>query len=137
MYQPCESQCIYCSSKQGQVGTSRGKLADGPVCRCPLLALSATIGNPHDVASWLRSVKALQQEQDAVVENLPNDGFPVSYDVELIQHTERYADLRYHIWQSATETTQAEPVDAASNGLPIPDSVSGTGKSLHADSTDL
>ena len=71
-----------------------------------------------------------------MVENLPNDGFPVSYDVELIQHTERYADLRYHIWQPATETTQAEPVDAASNGLLSQDSVSGTGKSLHLDSTD-
>ena len=64
--------------------------------RCPFLALSATIGNPEQVTEWLQSVKGLQREQDS---QLSIAGPPDRYQVKLIQHAERYADLRYHTFK--------------------------------------
>ena len=76
------------------------KLTDGPLslCRCPFLALSATIGNPEQVTEWLQSVKALQQVQDT---KLDIAGPSQRYEVNLIQHAERYADLRYYSFKPA------------------------------------
>lgn len=70
------------------------------------MALSATIGNPREVTSWLQSVKSLQQQQDkqAGVERPA-----ASYNVNLIQYTERYADLRYHRYDQPDDLTLSEP----------------------------
>lgn len=62
-----------------------------------MIALSATIGNPQDIASWLRSAKDLQRQQDAANNTLQTGAG--SYAVALIQHGERHADLRYYSWQ--------------------------------------
>ena len=72
-----------------------------------MIALSATIGNPQEFVSWLRSAKDLQQQQDAVSGTLQLGAG--SYTVALIQHGECYADLRYYSWQ----------------GLELPDEVLG------------
>lgn len=84
--------------------------------RCPLLALSATIGNPEQVTGWLQDVKLLQQQQDQanglqVSKNLSS----ISYKVRLIQHTERYADLRYHRYMPAVK--QADYLEAVNYTL--------------------
>jgi len=72
--------------------------------------LSATIGNPEQVTSWLQSVKALQQQQDA---QLGIQGPSSSYEVRLIQHSERYADLRYHTFnQSSSEQSPSSSAPA-------------------------
>jgi len=63
--------------------------------RCPFLALSATVGNPEEFANWLKGAKQLQYEQDK------RNGCaskPHKYDVSLIVHKERHADLRSHIF---------------------------------------
>ena len=44
---------------------------------CPIIALSATVGNPQDFASWLRSTQ----------ESIGNE-------LEMVQHPYRYSDLR-------------------------------------------
>ena len=83
--------------------------------RCPFLALSATVGNPSEIATWLKGVKATQLRQDrerAAVEGgaVPN---PEAYQVHLVQHAERYSDLRPSVylptpspaWQAAADVT--------------------------------
>lgn len=65
--------------------------------RCPFLALSATIGNPKQVAGWLQDVKSLQRTQDEAKPQQSSKGqAALSYNVRLIQYSERYADLRYY-----------------------------------------
>ena len=69
-------------------------------CRCPLLALSATIGNPQQFTGWLQDVKALQQQQDQQAGICKPVG---SYTVQLVQHAERYADLRLHRYSHSVQ----------------------------------
>ena len=83
-------------------------------CRCPFLALSATIGNPQQVTSWLQSVKDLQQQQDS---KLGLHRPPAAYQVRLIQHSERYADLRYHTF--APSPTQQNDASLRSAEMPL------------------
>lgn len=70
-----------------------------------MLALSATIGNPRQVTSWLQSVKSLQQQQDMCA-GLERPA--ASYNVKLIQYTERYADLRYHRYDQPCHLVQGK-----------------------------
>ncbi|KAM0695476.1 hypothetical protein Q7P36_005835 [Cladosporium allicinum] len=48
---------------------------------CPIIALSATVGNPQDFADWLTST------QEAIGNKL-----------EMVKHTHRYSDLRKHYY---------------------------------------
>lgn len=74
------------------------------------MALSATIGNPEQVAGWLQDVKSLQQKQDQGKSQKSGTVQPtVSYRVRLIQHSERYADLRYHIYHSTASVQPEDP----------------------------
>ena len=93
------------------------KLTDGPLflCRCPFLALSATIGNPEQVTEWLQSVKELQQEQDT---QLGIASPSQRYKVNLIQHAERYADLRYYSFKPAAAQQDDDCPEAASTAAP-------------------
>ena len=93
------------------------KLRDGPLslCRCPFLALSATIGNPQQVTEWLQSVKALQQEQDT---KLGIAGPSQRYKVNLIQHAERYADLRYYSFKPAAAQQDDDGPRTSSTAAP-------------------
>ena len=78
--------------------------------------MSATIGNPEQVTSWLQSVKVLQQQQDAQLGiHHPSS----SYEVRLIQHSERYADLRYHTFNQSS--TQHSPTSSAPGPPALPD----------------
>ena len=63
------------------------------LCRCPVLALSATIDSPEQVTEWLQSVKAPQQQQDT---KLGIASPSQRYKVNLIQRAKCCADLRYH-----------------------------------------
>ncbi|KAF8601954.1 P-loop containing nucleoside triphosphate hydrolase protein [Ceratobasidium sp. AG-I] len=72
--------------------------------RCPILGLSATIGQPGEFSSWLGSV---QKEHDA--------------KYSMVEHTHRYSHLRKHVWQiqspDSDEESQFEGL-----GSPRPDS---------------
>ena len=74
------------------------------------MALSATIGNPEQVAGWLQDVKSLQQKQDQGKPQKSGTVQPtVSYRVRLIQHSERYADLRYHRYHNTACVQLEDP----------------------------
>lgn len=73
------------------------------------MALSATIGNPGQIRNWLQSVKLLQQQQDEQASITR----PASYKVNLIQYSERYADLRYYRFE--TPAAQADSEDEPAN----------------------
>lgn len=60
---------------------------------CPIIALSATVGNPQDFAQWLTST------QEAIGNKL-----------EMVKHPHRYSDLRKHYY--------AAPKKFAFRGLP-------------------
>ncbi|KAI4193543.1 MAG: hypothetical protein LQ346_003899 [Caloplaca aetnensis] len=62
---------------------------------CPIIALSATVGNPEKFSSWLTSTQQ-------------SSGF----DLTMITHKHRYSDLRKFIYQP--------PKTFAFNGLPEP-----------------
>jgi hypothetical protein len=57
----------------------------------PFVALSATVGQPETFVKWLQSVKDAQRESD-------NGASDESYAVRLVQHSERFVDLRRHIY---------------------------------------
>lgn len=67
-----------------------GQAEDGVVweqllllCPCPIVALSATVGNPQDFYDWLH----LTQKANGL-------------DLEMIQHRHRYSDLRKYEYQT-------------------------------------
>ncbi|KAK9808714.1 hypothetical protein WJX72_002409 [[Myrmecia] bisecta] len=79
---------------------------------CLREALSATIGNPQMLQGWLASVKQLQYLQDKA-KGLETDckGKPLGrYDMQLITHSERYADLRLYNFYSGPNSEEEMPV---------------------------
>eukprot|EP00891_Asterochloris_glomerata_P004914 jgi/Astpho2/4914/fgenesh1_pg.00069_%23_46_t len=101
--------------------------------RCPFLALSATIGNPEALQGWLQSLKSLQQKQDRVAGTAAKGSV---YDVRLIVHRERYADLRHYMvntgaldpWRSQNDPLQASDVQNMKGG---PQQVEAALRKLH------
>ncbi len=56
----------------------------------PFLALSATVGEPEAFVAWLQRLKNFQGGDSA--------GKDESYKVRLVQHSERWVDLRRHVY---------------------------------------
>ena len=98
------------------------------LCRCPFLALSATIGNPEQVTEWLQSVKALQQQQDT---KLGIAGPSQMYKVNLIQHAERYADLRYYSFKPAAAQQDDSCPNTTSTAAPVSQGSQDVFKKIH------
>lgn len=76
-------------------------------------------GNPGELRDWLLSVKQLQREQEAAPRNSP------LHDVTLIEHHERYADLRHYVFHpkagpAASPTSEPDwpPIDTVHPALP-------------------
>lgn len=53
---------------------------------CPIIALSATVGNPHEFKAWLEGPEKVKGN-----------------DLEMIVHSTRYSDLRKFIWKPHEE----------------------------------
>ncbi|KXH62453.1 DEAD/DEAH box helicase [Colletotrichum nymphaeae SA-01] len=68
---------------------------------CPIIALSATVGNPLEFKEWLAGTQKAK-----------------GFDLEMIVHSARYSDLRKFLYQPPTrlEFERLEPVER----LPIP-----------------
>lgn len=63
---------------------------------CPIIALSATVGNPHEFKSWLEGAQKVK-----------------GFDLEMIIHNSRYSDLRKYIFHppSSFEFKGLTPVE--------------------------
>ena len=73
--------------------------------RCPFLALSATVGNPNELTSWLSGAKLAQYERDVAL--APKAALSrAAYDVQLIEHSERYSDLRTAVFLPSDRRVQ-------------------------------
>jgi ATP-dependent RNA helicase DDX60 len=88
---------------------SIGDLASGEIWEhvmslvdCPILALSATVRNPNDLKNWIDIRQKLQQsqEQRRAAAAVAAAGGPLnrSYEVALIAHHNRYADLEKSVF---------------------------------------
>lgn len=83
---------------------SIGDLAQGEIWEhvmslvdCPILALSATVRNPQDLQKWISIRQSLQKIQDER-KTQPNRDSRRSYEVALIAHQNRYADLEKSVF---------------------------------------
>ncbi|KAK8016060.1 DEAD/DEAH box helicase [Apiospora rasikravindrae] len=76
---------------------------------CPVIALSATVGNPLEFKEWLEGTQQAK-----------------GFELEMITHSSRYSDLRKFIYHgSDSEFSGFQPVD----NLPLPGLDSSYGKS--------
>lgn len=62
--------------------------------RCPFLALSATIGNPNDLMTWLQAAQDFRRQQDKKDEGKLRN----SYRIRLVTCEERYSDLEKSVY---------------------------------------
>ncbi|TPX55910.1 hypothetical protein PhCBS80983_g04932 [Powellomyces hirtus] len=91
------------------------------LCPCPIIALSATVGNPDEFAQWLQDLQAAK-----------------GHKLEMIRHAHRYSDLRKFVYapqefhafkglddralRNKTSIVHLHPIAALSLGLStIPD----------------
>ena len=72
------------------------------LCNAPFLALSATVGDPESFVAWLQLLKDLQREGDK------GEG-DETYRVRLVKHSERWVDLRRHIYVGEKTGAKLEP----------------------------
>ncbi|PSN57547.1 hypothetical protein C0J52_01638 [Blattella germanica] len=63
--------------------------------QCPFLALSATIKDPADLHNWFQSMQDFKKSQDIINNCVQPAG---TYEVKLVVHADRYADLRKHVY---------------------------------------
>lgn len=75
------------------------------LANAPFLALSATVGAPEEFVAWLQSVKAQQREADGGAGR-------ESYQVKLVQHGERWVDLRRHVYRDPPLSEDARSAEA-------------------------
>eukprot|EP01119_Soliformovum_irregulare_P017406 TRINITY_DN516_c1_g1_i1.p2 TRINITY_DN516_c1_g1~~TRINITY_DN516_c1_g1_i1.p2 ORF type:complete len:1714 (-),score=696.54 TRINITY_DN516_c1_g1_i1:40-5181(-) len=68
--------------------------------RCPFLALSATVGNPEEMQSWMQKIKETQWKTAG------NSGPAPA--VRFISHNDRYSDLMKMVYIPPAERTEAE-----------------------------
>jgi len=83
-----EVHCIS-SSEEGRLWERVLLLANAP-----FLALSATVGEPEYFVEWLQTIKDMQKLSDAGQDR-------ESYKVTLVQHNERWVDLRRHVYDDS------------------------------------
>ncbi|KAK2572326.1 putative ATP-dependent RNA helicase DDX60 [Acropora cervicornis] len=62
--------------------------------RCPFLALSATIGNPNDLMTWLQAAQDFREQQDKQDKGKLRN----SYRIRLVTCEERYSDLEKSVY---------------------------------------
>ncbi|XP_015768450.1 PREDICTED: probable ATP-dependent RNA helicase DDX60 [Acropora digitifera] len=62
--------------------------------RCPFLALSATIGNPNDLMTWLQAAQDFRRQQDKQDKGKLRN----SYRIRLVTCEERYSDLEKSVY---------------------------------------
>ncbi|PNS19178.1 hypothetical protein CAC42_1914 [Sphaceloma murrayae] len=75
---------------------------------CPIIALSATVGNPGQFYDWMRSTQVA-----------------MGFDMEMVQHSYRYSDLRKFVYDPP-ETFEFEPLTTSDTvGLPSLDGAPG------------
>ena len=83
-----EVHCIS-SSEEGRLWERVLLLANAP-----FLALSATVGEPEHFVQWLQKLKDMQKLADGGQNR-------ESYQVRLVQHNERWVDLRRHVYDDS------------------------------------
>lgn len=75
---------------------------------CPIIALSATVGNPEEFTSWLQSTQAA-----------------MGYELDKVEHPYRYSDLRKFVYE-APKTFEFQPLEVTDTlGLPSLDGAPG------------
>eukprot|EP01122_Echinamoeba_exundans_P005175 TRINITY_DN15344_c0_g1_i1.p1 TRINITY_DN15344_c0_g1~~TRINITY_DN15344_c0_g1_i1.p1 ORF type:complete len:1714 (-),score=344.76 TRINITY_DN15344_c0_g1_i1:9-5150(-) len=121
---------------------SIGDLASGEIWEhvmslvdCPILALSATVRNPDDLKNWIDIRQKLQQtqEQKRAAAAAAAAGGPLnrSYEVALIAHHNRYADLEKSVFLPVLRDPSAGEPPAMESAWKIDPALQGKFFRLH------